>query len=405
MDDNNRATQFRRELRDVLSHLYDPAYILPERIASAIALPTDAPMAKVRSILIGMIEGMAPHENVPADARAHRIHQVLTLRYIEHRTQEETAQQLGITVRHLAREQIKAISVLARRLQPVDPSIPPKPSEASLPRDSRANLTRHQRVQNEITSLTARNPHALANLAEALSSFAQLAAVLTEKHGIALTCAPVPEGLTSSVHPSVLQHALVAALSHLTKGTNTSAIHIAATQVANVAKITLSAIATQVPELPGGWLASEFVAAQGGTLTFEPKQDGATLAFCLPLARSGDVLVVDDNPDLVGFFELAVAGTGYHMQSVAEGRLVKEAIEQRRPDVIVLDLMLPDTNGWELLCELERDPASHGIPVIVCSVVEEEELAYALGAAACINKPVRRAELLQALDAVLDSQR
>ena len=72
--------------------------------------------------------------------------------------------------------------------------------------------------------------------------------------------------------------------------------------------------------------------------------------------------------------------------------------EEIKPDIIVLDVMLPDVDGWELLSQLHEHPLTRSVPVIVCSVVGEEDLALALGAKVYLPKPVRRQQFLQALD-------
>ena len=89
------------------------------------------------------------------------------------------------------------------------------------------------------------------------------------------------------------------------------------------------------------------------------------------------------------------------MEHLREGQATFQAIEALQPDIIVLDLMLPDVDGWELLAQLYEHPLSRSIPIVVCSVVREEELALALGAAAYIAKPVRRRDFMQVLTAVL----
>jgi CheY-like chemotaxis protein len=68
------------------------------------------------------------------------------------------------------------------------------------------------------------------------------------------------------------------------------------------------------------------------------------------------------------------------------------------PDVIVLDVMLPDVDGWKLLMELHEDPVTRPIPIVVCSVIREEELAYSLGAAAYLSKPVDPRAFIQVLE-------
>ena len=63
--------------------------------------------------------------------------------------------------------------------------------------------------------------------------------------------------------------------------------------------------------------------------------------------------------------------------------------------------MLPDMDGWELLAHLYEHPATRAIPIVVCSVIREEELALELGAAVYVPKPVRHGDLLAALDQAL----
>jgi twitching motility two-component system response regulator PilH len=113
------------------------------------------------------------------------------------------------------------------------------------------------------------------------------------------------------------------------------------------------------------------------------------------------VLVVDDNEDMARFYRGATVGTRYHIVHLTQGRGLFETIEATTPDVVVLDIMLPDIDGWRLLMRLHQDPATRPIPVVVCSVVREEELALSLGAALYLSKPVRPREFIQALDQVL----
>jgi CheY-like chemotaxis protein len=72
--------------------------------------------------------------------------------------------------------------------------------------------------------------------------------------------------------------------------------------------------------------------------------------------------------------------------------------EAESPEIIVLDVMLPDTDGWELLGRLRAHPLTRQTPVIVCTILPQEQLALALGAAAFLSKPISRPALLAALD-------
>jgi len=63
--------------------------------------------------------------------------------------------------------------------------------------------------------------------------------------------------------------------------------------------------------------------------------------------------------------------------------------------------MLPGQDGWDLLMRLHANQVTRYIPVVICSVVKEEELAYALGAAKFLSKPILPQDFIQALDQVL----
>ena len=74
-------------------------------------------------------------------------------------------------------------------------------------------------------------------------------------------------------------------------------------------------------------------------------------------------------------------------------RLAREVL----PAAITLDIMMPNQDGWEILQALKSDPATRSIPVIICSVLEDPELAHSLGAAAYLQKPISQAALLDVL--------
>jgi len=72
------------------------------------------------------------------------------------------------------------------------------------------------------------------------------------------------------------------------------------------------------------------------------------------------------------------------------------------PDAVVLDLMMSHVDGWRVLQRLQEDRSLRHIPVAVCSVLNEPELARSLGARAYLRKPVRPAELLECLVSLLE---
>jgi CheY-like chemotaxis protein len=70
---------------------------------------------------------------------------------------------------------------------------------------------------------------------------------------------------------------------------------------------------------------------------------------------------------------------------------------ERQPDLITLDVMMPNLDGWEILQQLKTSPSTASIPVVVCSVLDESELAMNLGASGYLTKPVQQPDLLSVL--------
>ena len=76
-----------------------------------------------------------------------------------------------------------------------------------------------------------------------------------------------------------------------------------------------------------------------------------------------------------------------------------------RPDAILLDILMPDFDGWAVLDALQRDPVTATIPVLILSIIDEKKRALDAGATAIVAKPVDRAELLRAVNDACDSRK
>jgi CheY-like chemotaxis protein len=151
--------------------------------------------------------------------------------------------------------------------------------------------------------------------------------------------------------------------------------------------------------------AGQLVTLCGGRLgpCADPQAEGAPpAAFCaelaLPALEQTLVLVVDDNVDTQQLYGRLLGGSRYRLAAAHDGEDGLEQALSARPEVILLDVMMPHKDGWTLLGQLRGHEAARTIPVIVCSILPQEQLALALGAAAFLRKPLNRATLLAALD-------
>ena len=121
------------------------------------------------------------------------------------------------------------------------------------------------------------------------------------------------------------------------------------------------------------------------------------------------VLIVDDDPDLVETVSMILESKGYEVGKAYDGVEGEEAIKKRRPDVVVLDVMMPRKNGYQLCKELKANPATKSIPVVLLTAVGEAvpttTYSHAEGMAVeaedFIPKPVDAATLVEAVERLL----
>jgi len=137
----------------------------------------------------------------------------------------------------------------------------------------------------------------------------------------------------------------------------------------------------------------------GGALQAGSLPDGALLAITLPAALTQliPVLVIDDNADTLQLFHRYLSGAVFCLTCASDPQEALSTALRVQPKAIVLDVMLPGIDGWELLARLREHPETHDIPVIICTILPQEKLALALGAAAFLQKPFTRASLLRVL--------
>jgi DNA-binding response OmpR family regulator/nitrogen-specific signal transduction histidine kinase len=123
--------------------------------------------------------------------------------------------------------------------------------------------------------------------------------------------------------------------------------------------------------------------------------DGASMNGEAPL-----VLVVENDVQAANLLCAYLTRGGYRSHVAADGLDVLDKARLLNPVAITLDILLPHVDGWELLRSLKADATTRDIPVVIVSVVDDEQLGYALGAADYFVKPVERQALLARLAAL-----
>jgi len=119
----------------------------------------------------------------------------------------------------------------------------------------------------------------------------------------------------------------------------------------------------------------------------------ATAQAAVP-ADATTVLLVDDDPQIHHLIGTMLSREGYHVDHAASGAEAIERARSLRPAVILLDVLMPQVDGWTVLGTLKSDPELADIPVVIVSLLDERPLGLSLGAAEFLTKPVDRVQLI-----------
>jgi CheY-like chemotaxis protein len=116
------------------------------------------------------------------------------------------------------------------------------------------------------------------------------------------------------------------------------------------------------------------------------------------------IIVVDDNPDIVNIVKTILEGKGYNVLCAYSGAELLTKLKERKPDLIILDIMMPEMDGLEVLTKLKGVPDTASIPVILLTAkVQYEDVlgGYKLGADYYITKPFTSTQLTNGINLLL----
>lgn len=405
--------RFTRQLRTVLVSLYNPSVIRNSPLAQLFEVDRrHNPMFALQYIILNAIEALKPNEGMPSGSKNWRVYQILRRRYSEQATQREVALELGLGLRHMQREENLARRTLAEYLwttyqlenrvknltlppaQPVDLS---SAATVHAPSPTEELEKLRETVPAQMTDIEPVIREALRTLGPSLALLGVSAVYKAEE--------PLPRVWSRG---PVLQQALVSLISlvihYMPGGEVCIQPQVDPHQICLLIHTTASSQPpTPQPRDPAKSLqmVEQLMHLCRGSLEIIAwGKEGQTFAakITLPTLEQATVLVIDDNADTRQLFRRYLAGRHYRFVGAPDAEEGLALALELAPQIIVLDVMMPGQDGWALLGQLREHPQTSHIPVIVSTILPQEELALDLGAAGFIRKPVSQTALLSALD-------
>ncbi len=391
--------EFEALLQDTLNHFNNPLFHPANQVLELLEMKPSQGMEAVRQWLRAEIEAMKPDSAISADTPSRRYFEILKCRYLNSVSQEETAFQLGMTARNLRRIQKQAVSTLAQRIWDAHQS---RPSPAGNSPELTLAEADPQPILQELEVLQRNSPGAVADLTESLKRIEEISQAALDHQQNELIIEKPKTQLSLPIHPAILDQILLSTIEQVGKRNPGYPIQLQAGLEEKLVEITITSIHNQ-PDLPytTSPVILEMLNLVGGTQSIEQDQQYIEVCFRFPAIHKIPILLIDDNPDFFHLFHRYSRFTRFVVHSIREGAQLQTALTEFHPQIIILDVLLPDVDGWQLLIDLQNPMQGRWIPVVVCTALAQKELAYSLGARAYLPKPVTREDFLQTLEAIL----
>lgn len=368
-------------MAEAIGHLYDHPYLQTHAIGRLLVPEPvgDSRGRAVQRVLTDAIGELRPSPG--SSAHAWRTYRYLFLRYVQALPPREVARELGISERQARRTYREAIDALA-----------------SLLSDRAVRAASTDVFDDEVRALHTAGLGLATDLTEVVAGLRSIVDPMAAAHRCALVVT-IAEPLPRLRADRAVVRQILLSLCMLALERGASELSLQARADDGSIEVVLSLIGAATAEGDSRLaVARRLIEAEGGAIVIQ--NGGAMISFRLSAARRPTVLVVDDNSDVVAVFRRYLESSDFDVLSTDSGAEGVRLAHEQPPAAIILDVMMVGQDGWETLQQLKNQPSTSAVPVIICSVLREGELARFLGAAELLPKPVTRLDLLAALGRV-----
>ena len=398
---------FATHVKEALASLHDPVRLGANPLAGLLPPRSSGrrqPASDLRQSVEAAIESLRPTDALPTSHPRWLEYHLMTLRHRRWYSAGAVCRELGFSIATFYRYQRRAlesvIEVLWQQLQREG-----DPGEA--PRED-AGLLPIERARDEAVKLARSAGRQAVSLPRLLEETQTLADSVADQRGLRLRI-DLPQCLPAVyADPAMLRQALLNLLMEGMRLATRPSLDMSVRVQRSEVLFTLLGLrpegtSEEALEQTRGFVVSEaLLEVYGGRLWLEQDQEGGlAVCFSLPLGKPIVVLIIDDDPETARLYGVYLQAHDYSVRTAYSFEQAKAILHAAVPDLVLLDVLMPTDDGWDILQYLKTMPETAEIPVVVCSVLSQPDLALALGAKGVLAKPISEEALVRTAREVL----
>ena len=382
---------FIEQVKQVLEHLYNFAYLQQHPLAriydSESDLSTKTAGRQLRSELINVIETLKPNSEAHFRAPDARLYNMLHLYYVENLTIQQAAIELGLSDRQAYRDLRRGQESVAALLW--DNRLPPEP-QPDLP-------TQEFSLESEVARLKLN--FSPVDMGAIFEQAARAVDRLASQQLVQVAFEASPTPLIVSTDPALAHQIIVSLLSHAIQQMDAGVLSVSseADGTRMMFKLRYRLKNEADPVMIGDSAITKLTQRLQWKISDDDLPEQNRQIILHMASRRATILVIDDNQGWIELIERYLEGYDCQIVALNGSQDIFRKAQELSPSAIILDIMMPEQDGWELLQRLRTQALTRSVPIIICTVFDDAQLAYSLGASGFVSKPANRERILEAL--------
>jgi CheY-like chemotaxis protein len=379
-------------VRDALHSLYDPARLEDHPLVALLGVERTADSTRgevLRYLLREAVDRLMPESAIGAGTPTWLTYRVLQLYYLRCLSHNAVCTELGISEATFYRYKRSGLEAVASVLW----------SRYQAPQGGKVSALAVERA----IGLVSEAGRESVDLMRALENALLLIQPLAIDRQVTLKIQPRAESYLTWAAPTLLCQIITNTLAEAVKCSRGRTLSISLQAQEGITLIRIAGVASDVrqpqqKEQGAMSISRGLLAIYGGDVQVEDSTScEVNIDIRLPTAATKQILVIDDDPNVASLYRRYLHDYPCEVLGMRSLSSVDDLVSTSLPAVILLDVIMPTRDGWALLRELRGNQHTASVPIVVCSVIEQPDLALALGATAVLTKPFSSEILVQTL--------